>query len=153
MRGPEGAAAEYWGNIASARFVQRHPLLTNLATTFPIGLHGDAGAFTKHDSLMVISWNGLLGRQNGRTKRIVFTFVRKRDYCAQTLDKLLQMFAWSVSSIGAARHPVRDWDQKPIPGAIGSPLAGPFSAVLTQVRGDWQFYVDFSAVPPLERGG
>jgi hypothetical protein len=74
LRGPEGSAKEYWNAIRSTQFFQRHPLLSDLDNTFPIGLHGDAGAFTKHDSLMVISWNGLLGRDCERTKRIVFHF-------------------------------------------------------------------------------
>ena len=73
LQGVAGAAREYWDNLASTKFVRRHPSLTNLDTTFPVGLHGDADAFTKHDSLMVISWKGLLGRDCGRTKRIVFT--------------------------------------------------------------------------------
>ena len=78
LRGPEGAPREYWEQLKTNRFVSRHPLLTNFDTAFPIGLHGDAGAFTKHDSLVVISWNGLLGHSSGRTKRLVFTFVRKK---------------------------------------------------------------------------
>ena len=55
--------------------------------------------------------------------------------------------------MAVGKHPLLDWDRKPIPGAIESPLAGPFSAVLTQVRGDWQFYVEIFSFPPLERGG
>jgi hypothetical protein len=89
LRGPEGSVREYWDNIRSTEFFKRHPLLTDLDHTLPIGLHGDAGAFTKHDSLMVISWNGLLGRDCERTKRIVFTFVRKKDYTPDTLNRIL----------------------------------------------------------------
>ena len=40
-----------------------------------------------------------------------------------------------------------DWDRRPIPGAIESALAGPYTAVLTQIRGDWQFYVEILAFP------
>ena len=50
--------------------------------------------------------------------------------------------------MAVGKHPLLDWDRKPIPGAIESPLAGPFSAVLTQVRGDWQFYVEIFSFPP-----
>ena len=148
LQGPAGAVREYWQNLASSNFVKSHPLLSNLDTTFPIGLHGDAGAFTKHDSLMVISWNGLLGRDCGRTKRIACTFVRKRDYTAQTLDAIWKIFSWSVNQMARGKHPVVDWDGNRIPNAIGSDLAGQFTAVLVQVRGDWQFYVEIFSFPP-----
>ena len=62
LRGAEGSPHEFWENLRSNPFVQRHPLLDDLDHALPIGLHGDDGPFTKHDSLMVISWNGLLGR-------------------------------------------------------------------------------------------
>ena len=101
---------------------------------------------------MVISWNGLLGRDCGRTKRIVFTFVRKRDYTPATLDRIWEIFAWSVNRMAIGKHPLLDWDRKPIPGAIESPLAGPFTAILTQIRGDWQFYVEIFHFPPLGMG-
>ena len=148
LRGPVGSAREYWDQLASSKFVQRHPLLADIDNTFPIGLHGDAGAFTKHDSLMVISWNGLLGRDNGRVKRIVFAFVRKRDYTPQTLNRIWELFAWSVNRMAVGKHPLLDWDMNPIVGALESPLAGPYSAVLSQIRGDWQFYVEIFAFPP-----
>ena len=150
LQGPAGSAREYWDTIktlGSKAFVNRHPYLSDLDHTFPIGLHGDAGPFTKHDSLMVISWNGILGRDCGRVKRIVFTFVRKRDYTRETLDRIWEIFAWSINRMAVGKHPVLDWDQKPIPGAIESPLAGPFRAVLLQVRGDWAFYVEIFSFP------
>ena len=54
-------------------------------------------------------------------------------------------------AVGA--HPLLDWEDRPIPGAIESPLAGQFSAVLTQVRGAGNFMSIFCLPPPLERGG
>ena len=90
MRGPAGSVRECWENLKSYEFVRRHPVLTDLDNTLPISLHGDAGAFTEQDSLMAISWNGLLGRDCGRTKRTVFTFVRKRDYTPETLNRILR---------------------------------------------------------------
>ena len=92
---------------------------------------------------MVISLNGLLGRDCGRTKRIVFTLVRKRDYTPETLNRVFEIFAWSVNRMAVGKNPLLDWDRRPIGGAIESPLAGPYTAILTQVRGDWAFYVEF----------
>ena len=148
LRGPMGSAREYWENLASSPFVLNHPLLSDLDNAFPIGLHGDAGPFTKHESLLAISWNGLLGRDMGRTKRIVFTFVRKRDYTPETLNRIWKIFAWSVNCMAVGKHPLVDWDNNAIPNAIDSPLAGPYTAVLTQIRGDWQFYVEIFSFPP-----
>ena len=149
IRGPEGAARQYWetlGNLGNP-FVANHPLLTDFDHALPIGVHGDAGAFTKHDSLMVISWNGLLGQGQTRVKRFVFTFVRKVDYTKETLDRIFELLAWSVNAMARGETPALDWDRKPLLQAPGR-LAGLYSAVLAQVRGDWQFYVEIFQLPP-----
>ena len=124
IRGHAASAREYWEHLRSNPFVQRHPLLKDRDHTLPIGLHGDAGPFTKHDSLMVISWNGLLGSDNGRTKRIVFTFVRKRDYSPATLDRIWEIFSWSINRMAIGKHPILDWDGRRIADAIESPSQG-----------------------------
>ena len=102
---------------------------------------------------MVILWNGLLGRECGRAKRIVYTFVRKRDYNPEILNFIWKVFSWSVNRMAVGAHPLLDWEDRPIPGAIGSPLAGQFSVVLTQVRGGLAILCRCFCLPPLERGG
>ena len=84
--GPDGAARQYWENIADTEFVRRHPGLGDRDYTAPIGMHGDAGAFNHQDPLLMLSWNGLLARGKTRTKRFLFTALRKHDYLPQTLD-------------------------------------------------------------------
>ena len=37
--------------------------------------------------------------------------------------------------MAVGKHPVLDWDGRLIPGAIESPLAGSYTAVLAQIRG------------------
>ena len=145
IRGRAASAREHWEHLRSNPFVQRHPLLKDRDHTLPIGLHGEAVPFAKHDSLMVISWNGLLGSDNGRTKRIVFTFVRKRYYSPATLDRIWEIFSWSINRMAIGKHPIGERDGRRIDSVIESPLAGPYTAVLSNVRGDWQFYVEIFA--------
>ena len=147
LRGPEGAAEEYWSNLRQTDFVRRHPLLSDRKHSLPIGMHGDAGPYSKQDSLMVISWNSLLGTGTTRTKRFVFTFLRKVEYNRETLDRVWQVLAWSFNAMARGEDPAIDWDGNPI-SALEGPLAGPYTGVLTQIRGDWQFYVEIFQFPP-----
>ena len=146
--GPLDGIKEYWDNVKHTEFFRGHPLIADLHHTLPIGLHGDAGAFTKHDSLMVISWNGILANDvHGKVKRLVFTFVRKRDYTPQTLDRIWEIFAWSVNQMARGEYALKDWDGRGMPPRMDRRLAGPFTGVLTHVRGDWQFYVEVFKFP------
>ena len=63
IRGAPGAAPEFWQRLQTLGRCQRPSSFAKsaLAKTVPLGLHGDAGPFTKQDSAFVISWNSLLG--------------------------------------------------------------------------------------------
>ena len=148
IRGTEGAIAEYWHELRDTEFVRQHPLLRDKAHAIPIGVHGDAGPYSKQDSLLTISWNGLLGGGTTRTKRFVFTFVRKADYTAETLDRIFTLLSWSMNSMASGRHPELDWDNRHIPNPSKAALAGEYTGVLTQIRGDWQFYCEIFQFPP-----
>ena len=69
-----------------------------------------AGAFGHQDSLLVFSWIGLLARGKTRTKRFLFTALRKHDYLPQILDAAFKIFAWSVNALLEGRFPTRNWD-------------------------------------------
>ena len=146
VRGSEGAAREYWEALGGIDFVRKHPKLKDLDHALPIGVHGDAGAFSKHDSLMVISWNGVLGQGTTRTKRFVFTFVRKAVYNKATLDRIFELLSWSINAMQTGHQPTLDWQERPS-GLDGSPLAGPYYAILSQIRGDWAFYTECFGFP------
>ena len=55
---------EFWSHLKNTAFVKKHPDLPehSFRHTVPIGMHGDGGAFSKHDSLFVISWTSLLAQ-------------------------------------------------------------------------------------------
>ena len=146
LRGPVGAAREYWEALGGIDFVTKHPLLNDLDHALPIGVHGDAGAFSKHDSLMVVSWNGVLGQGTTRTKRFVFTFVRKAVYTKATLDRIFELLAWSVNAMQRGQQPTLDWNGQPS-GLDPGPLAGQYSCILSQIRGDWAFYTEVFGFP------
>lgn len=148
VQGPEGAAVQYWRQVSKFDFVKKHPRLRRnmWASTIPIGMHGDAGAFNRHDGLMVLSWNSLLGHGPTQRKRFVFTFIKKKDYTPETLNALWRLFAWSLNAMLDGRSPLRDWCDRPTQGG-GEELAGGWQACLCQVRGDWQFYCEIFAFP------
>jgi hypothetical protein len=66
--GAPGAALDFWRHMEPTPFVQKHPVLCPgvFDHTIPIGFHGDAGGFTEHESLIVLSWNSLLGTGSTR---------------------------------------------------------------------------------------
>ena len=123
---------EFWRNMAGISFVQRHPVLRPdlFDKTIPIGMHGDGGGFTEHESFIVISWNSLLGTGSTRTKRFLFTAILKKECTRATLDAIFRIFAWCVNSMLTGRMPTHAWDQEPIPGG-GDDMAGGWRACLT----------------------
>ena len=149
VRGTVGATREYWEHLQDATFVKNHPLLTNFDATIPIGIHGDAGSFSKQDSLMVLSWNSVLGSGTTRYKRFVITFIRKSVYTKATLDRIMEIVAWSFNTMAKGTPPAFDWSGRPLPSSSSSSttLAGPYTGVLCQVRGDWQFYGELFGFP------
>ena len=146
IRGPPQAAEEFWRRLSHSSIVRDHPALssTHLTRTLPIGLHGDGGAFSKQDSLFVISWNSILGNLDGSgfSKRFIFTIIRKRDMTQATLPALWKIFGWSCNSLLSGITPQFDWLQQAMTG--GEYIAERYRAALVQLRGDWEFYVLFS---------
>lgn len=134
---------ELWTGLEATPVVQNHPSLRagQLDNTVPIGLHGDAGAFSHHDSLFTLTWNSLLGQGTTRELRFVVTCVRKSDLLpdGSTLESIFHVLAWSLNALLAGTTPHFDPDGLPIDGG-GEPLAGPWKGACVQVRGDWQFY-------------
>ena len=81
VRGPGRSPYRYWQNMEQTNFVRDHPVLTKemWGRSIPLGLHGDAGAFSSNDSLYVFTWNSLLGEGSSRQTRFIMTVVRKSE--------------------------------------------------------------------------
>ena len=99
VAGPRGSALEYWTAVQGTAFVKEHPSLKeeNWARTIPVGFHWNAGSCNKQESILVLSWNSLLGRGNTRRKRFIFTIISKSLYTNRTLDVIWKVFGWSMN--------------------------------------------------------
>lgn len=148
VSGPAGAALEFWTSMRDNVFVRKHPSLprSSWSTTIPVGLHGDAGAFSHHDSLFTISWNSLLGVGETVAKRFLCTVIRKSDIAEGTLDAIFKVLSWSFNTMLAGKTPRLRWDDRKMDGG-GAPLASGWKAALCQIRGDWQFYCEIFRFP------
>ena len=149
MTGPRGACAQFWEGIRGSVFFRSHPRLSgmDLSKTIPLGLHGDAGPFTKTDSLFVISWNSLVGRGATAKKRFVFTVLRKSEMQkTRTLEFVWKIFAWSMNTMLSGVMPTLSWDGRPLQGG-GTSLADGWCGAMCQVRGDWDFYREVFQFP------
>eukprot|EP00959_Pyramimonas_sp_CCMP1952_P110629 2314487-Pyramimonas_sp.AAC.1 len=63
-----------------------------------------------------------------------------------TLQDVLKPLAWSLNVMLTGCHPNADWLDRPLEAQHGY-LAGGYRGVLTQLRGDWQFFVEALGVP------
>ena len=141
MGGTASACLSFWESMRNAPFVQKHPRLHDLRNTIPLGVHADAGAFSKQDSLYAISFNSLLGQGTTKDKRFIFTVLRKSEMSADTLDYVLRIMAWSFNVLLDGVTPYADDMGRPLLGG-GQLLAQGWKGALCQVRGDWSFYCE-----------
>ena len=134
-------------------FFKKHPGLDHgkLDQTIPIGMHGDGGAFSHHDSLFVLTWNSLIGAGTTRANRFLMTILKKTEICDETLPAVMEILAWSFNVMLTGLQPVLDWLGRPME-AVGY-LAGRFRASLSQLRGDWEFYTQLCKFPKWNEVG
>ena len=96
VEGADGGALALWTLMGQSLYVKKHPHLPRnmWECTVPIGMRGDAGAFSKQESLYVFTWNSLLGARTTMSKRFLMTVIRKKDITPETLDCMLKVMAW-----------------------------------------------------------
>ena len=148
LKGPEIGANEFWNEMAGSAFVDSHPGLDpeKLPQTIPVGLYGDAGKYSKQDSLMIFTWNSLLGTGSTITKKFLCTAIRKADVVPGTYDDILNILSWSFNVMLTGLWPSIDWQGRELEPRPEY-LAGGLRACLCQVRGDWEFYTSIFAFP------
>ena len=110
VQGPEGATIEYWRNMVRTPFARNHPTLQrrDWKMSIPLGFHGDAGSFSKQDSVFMFTWNSLVASGPGAAKRFLFTLIKKSEMSADTIDDILKVFVYSVNVCLTGRFPFRD---------------------------------------------
>ena len=141
VRGPAGAAQEYWGSMKQTEFFKQHPGLTedNLHRTIPIGMHGDGGAFSHNDSLFVLTWNSLIGLGATRATRFLMKIVPKSEMAPETMPAIMEILVWSFNTMLTGIGPLANHLGEPVHEAKQY-LAGRWRACLAQLRGDWEFF-------------
>ena len=129
-------------------FFREHPGMDpdRLSTTIPLGLYGDGGAFSHQDSLLVLTWNSLLGVGSTMEKKFLMTCIKKSDIGPGTYEDLFSILSWSFNVLLTGLSPAVDWLGREQPGEVGY-LAHPYRACLAQVRGDWEFYATIFSFP------
>ena len=147
VRGMTGAVKEYWDNIRNTDFFKSHPGLNeeeDLHRTIPIGMHGDGGSFSNHDSLFVLTWNSLVGQGTTRMTRFLMTVIVKSQMIPETMPAVIKILCWSFNAMLTGIEPLVNHLGEDVRGAKKF-LAGRWKAALSQLRGDWEFY----AMPSL----
>ena len=116
--------------------------------TIPLGMHGDGGSFSHHDSLFVVSWNTLISGEVGGGFSILFLFtiLRKADLTSETWPELWRVFGWSLNHLLTGITPATDWNKLQRPGGEQF-IAENWRAALIQIRGDWEFMSQVIGMP------
>ena len=148
IAGPPGAARDYWIAKKNTAFVRNHPHLSesDFDKVFPLGFHGDGGAYCAHNSLYAFSWNGVLSAGTLDSRHYLFCLIPKSDIVEGTFDTIFEIFSWSMNVLLTGLTPDYDFDGSKIEGEV-SYLADGMKAALCQARGDWEFYVQAFAIP------
>ena len=111
----------------------------------PVGLHADAGAYSKKKSLYVFTWGSLVGQGSTKQKRFVMTTLPKQAILkdGRTLDAVWQVVAWSLNALRDGTWPSTDHLGQQLEGARqprgGQRLPQNKKGVTLQMRGDWEW--------------
>ena len=131
--GEPDAPARFWESMSGGDFVRRHPVLTRAMwpRAIPVGFYGDAGAFSKQESVFCFTWNSLLGTGSTMHKRFLFTVIRKSLMVSGTLDAIMRIFVWPMDALLTGMMPEANWLGNPIAG--GTPIAGGYRGVFAKL--------------------
>ena len=150
VSGPVGAASRFWQRMEETAFVRNHPHLAGLprAKLLPLGMHGDSGKFSHYESLMVFTFNSLLGEGPTKSTCFLMTAIKKSLIGPGTIEAIAKLLGWSFNVLLTGVEAALDENGDPLPsGRAPQYLAGGYRAVLVKVRGDWEFYNSVFGVP------
>lgn len=113
-------------------------------TTIPLGVHGDDAAFNKKDKLIVLNFNSVLKNRATIDSRLVITCLQySRMLPMVTLRELYKVISWSFECLARGVWPAANHAGQPLNGwraaKAGSRIAGPFSFVFSETRGDMKW--------------
>ena len=148
--GPPGALNTCWEGMADTSFVQNHQFLTreDWDVSIPVGFHWDAGSFSHQESVFLFSWNSLVsGGEDRPSKRFLFTLLKKSDIVEGTIDRVMTLFAWSMNACLTGIQPATNHLGFEIPGGGKDWIADGYRGILTQIRWDWDLFVQIFSFP------
>ena len=119
----------------------------------PLGLHGDAGAFQKNDSIHVISMRSLLSSQNVAASQLLLVSLPKgcinrcpEEVNSDTMHHVWSVIKWSFEALYFNKFPEADHTGKAWPqgswrsSMAGQPLNGQgLSGLLYAIQGDAEY--------------
>ena len=79
-------------------------------------------------------------------EEVPYVLHQKTEMVPGTLDAVMKLLSWSFNVLLSALTPFEDWLQRDLAGG-GKYLADGWRAVLTSVRGDWEFQASLFNFP------
>ena len=152
--GQEGLRA-YWRHEWDKEWVQKHPMLTELERmdfTVPFTLHGDDVQVQNNSKIYILQSSSALSRAPSNLSKLLVSAILSRTMVKnkfsgitinETADELHKMVADSFRVLLEGVWPYVDYLRRPYTGwrakKAGTPLAGPWRAAFSHVRGDLEF--------------
>ena len=156
------SAAEFWQRMSQVPYMAGHLVTERPASwplVVPLGMHGDAAAFTKLDKMLAVSFNSVLcpGGSHRLDSRFLLaavptTWLLHQGNECSTIHQLCEVLAWSSACLLEGVYPAQDHRNRPWPaGSVretkaGKPIADGICAAFVDFRGDWQHQVQFWGV-------
>jgi hypothetical protein len=110
---------------------------------YPITIHGDCAPCYNGESVLILSWSSPLRAGGSLTSKMVICVVNKnRLVDNRTLNRLLELVAWSVNHMIDNRWPAAPFGNegdRPYAQPGGTPLTGNLKARWFGLKGDLEF--------------
>ncbi len=155
--GGAGELEACWDMLAEHEFVRSNPYIHGSdayrKVAVPLGLHGDAGAMSKQNSALVLTWNSLAGQGSSKQTRCLITVIRKDQMLSDgsTLEAIWDVISWSLNALATGKYPSKGHADTQLEGrqreVAGQWLAEGRQGLTLQMRGDWQWFCQCFGFP------
>lgn len=150
---------QYWRHVLThSEWAKDHPVIQGTpspeSVLVPLTLYGDCARVTREDSMLCLTWGSALAfRTSALDSRHLIASIPTTYVGDTSITQLSQVTAWSFATMMDGRWPTTNHKGQPWPKGskrdflAGSPLSGPFKALLAECRGDWEWYGKFFHAP------
>ena len=97
--------------------------------------------------MFTIAWNSLTGKGSTVDTRHVYAVLKKSDMTRESLSNIWRHLAWAAKAMEKGEMPELDWRGRPHPQTRRKLFGGKHTALLIQMRGDWEFYDSVCKLP------